>query len=78
MISGRQIRAARALLGIKQSDLAKDAGISVIAIKNLERGLSDPRQSTITAIEQAFAQKGVVFLSPGDTRPGGEGVRRSE
>jgi predicted transcriptional regulator len=75
MISGRQIRAARALLGIKQSDLAKDAGISVIAIKNIERGLSDPRQSTITAIERVFKNNGVVFLDPNG---GGEGVRFRE
>jgi predicted transcriptional regulator len=79
MITGPQVRAARALLGIKQTDLAKEADISVIAVKNLERGLSDPRQSTIAAIERAFAQKGLIFLDEDQTSlGGGRGVRLSE
>jgi transcriptional regulator with XRE-family HTH domain len=75
VISGRQIRAARALLGWKQSELAKAARISEITIKNVERGVTDARGSTLAAIQAAFNKKGVIFLDAGDTRDGGEGVR---
>lgn len=36
---------------------------------------TDPRSSTLAKIQQAFEKAGVVFLDPGDTRDGGEGVR---
>jgi len=75
MISGRQIRAARALVGWKQRELAAAAGISEISIKNAERGLVDSRGSTLNAIQQAFDRAGVIFLDNGDTRSGGPGVR---
>src|SRR5216110_193584 len=58
MISGRQIRAARALVGWKQRELAAAAGISEISIKNAERGLVDSRGSTLNAIQQAFDRAG--------------------
>lgn len=75
MISPAQIRAARALIGWKQSDLAAKSGISEISIKNIERGATDPRSSTLSAVQAAFLKAGVVFLDPGDTRDGGAGVR---
>lgn len=75
MITPAQIRAARALLGWKQSDLAGKSGISEIAIKNIERGATDPRSSTLNAIQTAFDAGGVVFLDVGDIRDGAQGVR---
>jgi transcriptional regulator with XRE-family HTH domain len=75
MITRGQIRAARGLLGWTQAQLARAAGLSEVAIKNLERGRTDPRASTLTAIQEAFDRAGVVFLDPGDTRNGGSGVR---
>lgn len=75
MITPAQIRAARALVGWKQVELAAASGVSEISIKNIERGATDPRSSTLDAIEKAFAAAGVVFLSAGDTRDGGLGVR---
>jgi transcriptional regulator with XRE-family HTH domain len=75
VISGRQIRAARALLGWKQLDLAKGAGVSEITIKNIERGVTDARGSTLAAIQDAFYKAGIVFLDRGDARDGGPGVR---
>jgi predicted transcriptional regulator len=80
MITAGQIRAARALIGWTQVDLAKASGVSEISIKNIERGATDPRASTLEAFQRAFEKAGVVFLEPGDVRDGGEGVRlkRSE
>lgn len=75
MITPGQIRAARAMLGWKQTDLAEASGISEISIKNIERGTTDPRSTTLAAIQAAFLKAGVVFLDPGDTRDGGHGIR---
>jgi predicted transcriptional regulator len=75
MITPAQIRAARALLDWKQTDLAERSGVSEMAIKKIERGVTDPRASTLTAIQAAFEDAGVVMLEPGDTRDGGPGVR---
>ena len=75
MITPRQIRAARSLIGWKQSDLAAASGVSEISVKNIERGATDPRASTLGALQKAFLEAGVVFLDPGDTRDGGPGLR---
>ena len=75
VITPAQIRAARALLGWKQTDLATASGVSAIAIKNIERGATDPRMSTVNSIQQAFDRAGVVFLDTGDIRDGGPGLR---
>lgn len=75
MITPAQIRAARALVGWKQSDLAAASGVSEISIKNIERGATDPRASTLNAIQRAFETGGVLFLDPGVNREGGAGVR---
>jgi transcriptional regulator with XRE-family HTH domain len=46
VISGKQIKAGRALLGCKQSDLAAAAKISVMSVKNVERGHGGTSRST--------------------------------
>lgn len=75
MITPAQIRAARALIGWKQSDLASASGVSEISVKNIERGATDARSSTLASLQDAFLKAGVVFLDPGDVRDGGHGVR---
>ena len=74
-ISAAQIRAARALLGWRQRELAAAAGVSEISVKNAEGGTVDSQASTLGAIQTAFDRAGVVFLDAGDTRNGGPGVR---
>lgn len=73
MITARQVRAARALLGWSQQQLADKAIVSLKAVTRLEKGDVDPRLSTITAIQQAIAKAGVELI-PADDRKG-EGVR---
>jgi transcriptional regulator with XRE-family HTH domain len=63
MVSPAQIRAARSLIGIKQSDLARGAGISLATLNNIERGVGDPRASTVEAIERALTGAGIEFSS---------------
>lgn len=75
MIAPAQIRAARALIGWTQAELARASAVSEISIKNIERGVTDPRVSTMAAIEAAFQRAGVIFLDPGVNRDGGHGVR---
>jgi transcriptional regulator with XRE-family HTH domain len=75
MVDGSQIRAARGLLRWSRADLARAAKVSTEAIKQIERGLSDPRASTLRAIEGAFDAAGVIFLDGGTSRDGGPGVR---
>jgi DNA-binding XRE family transcriptional regulator len=75
MITPAQIRAARALIGWKQTDLATASGVSEMSIKNIERGATDPRASTLLSLQSALEGAGVVFLDPGVQREGGHGVR---
>lgn len=69
------MKAARALLGWNAERLAAESKVSLGAIKDIERGATDPKASTMKAIQDAFEGAGVVILEPGDMRPGGRGVR---
>lgn len=72
MITARQIKAARALLGWSQQDLADRAIISLNALTRLERSQVDSRLSTLQAVETALIRGGVEFIAPNEK---GEGVR---
>jgi predicted transcriptional regulator len=72
MITPRQIRAARALLGWSQQQLADRAIVSLNAVTRLEKGKVDSRRSTVDAIEKTLIKAGVEFLPAGER---GEGVR---
>ena len=66
MLVPNTLKAARALLGVRQSELAKAAGISLATLNNFERGIGDPRASTIAAIERSLARGGISFTSAGE------------
>lgn len=75
MLTAQQVRAARALLGWKQEELAKKAQIGLATIQRLERG-SGPLMahvSTAVKIETCLKQAGILFIDS-DTSAG-EGVR---
>jgi predicted transcriptional regulator len=72
MITSRQIRAARALLGWSQQELADKAIVSLNALARLETGNVDSRVSTLMAIQKALTKAGIEFL---DADQKGEGVR---
>ena len=73
MTTARQIRAARALLGWSQQNLADKAVVSLNAVTRLERGEVDPRFSTVMAVQKAITKAGIEFISEDDRK--GEGVR---
>lgn len=62
-LTGEQIRAARALARLDQSDLAIRAGVSLETIKRLERirGPVDAKHRTMRAIQRAFEGAGVAL-----------------
>jgi transcriptional regulator with XRE-family HTH domain len=67
MLIPEQIRAARAILKIKQSDLAKTCGISLPTIKRYEadnEALGSASQNKIAKIKSAFESQGIRFLDP--------------
>jgi hypothetical protein len=75
MITGEQLRAARAILRLEQTVLSKMAGVSVETIKRMEAstGVVRGRESTVNAIVGYLERCGVEFLSQiGDS---GAGVR---
>jgi predicted transcriptional regulator len=75
MVTPRQVRAARALLGWSQQQLADNAIISLNALIRLERGQVDSRVSTLNSVVKALAKAGVEFIAA-DSK--GEGVRLSD
>lgn len=66
MLLPNMLKAARALLGIRQSELARAAGISLATLNNFERGIGDPRASTIDAIERSLRRGGIRFTDDGE------------
>lgn len=72
-VSVRQVKAARALLGWSQSDLAKEAGVSTPTIKERESvgGIFAGYPQTAHAVRVAFETAGIEFIFEGIT---GEGV----
>ncbi len=72
MLTGEQIRAARALSRMEQSGLAKAAAVSVETIKRLERmsGAIAANTGTEAAIRRAFDAAGVIFIDENGEGPG--------
>jgi predicted transcriptional regulator len=74
LITIRQVKAARALLGWSQSDLADNSGVSEPTIARLESADGDlgGRKETAEKIKTAIEKGGVEFI---DENGGGSGVR---
>lgn len=66
-MDGRQIRAARALLGWTQGQLCARAKISRPTLNDLENDTGDPRRSSIQSVEDAFRAEGVILSDDGQT-----------
>ena len=72
--SGRQIAAARTLIGMTQPDLARRANISVPTLKRMEasEGPALGMVNNVAAIRAALESAGVEFIAENG---GGAGVR---
>jgi len=78
MITSGQMRAARALLGIDQRQLAERAGVSVPTIQRMESsdGLVRGQVDTLVRVIEALAAAGVDLIGEGEaSSSGGRGVR---
>lgn len=64
LITGRQIAAARALLGLSQTSLSERANISVPTLKRMEAsdGPATGMINNVAAVRGALEQAGVVFV----------------
>ena len=72
MITPLQVKMARAALGWGVRDLAKKADLTANTISKFENG-SDVMVGTLTKMQNALEEAGVIFLPADDT--GGPGVR---
>ena len=78
MITAGQIRAARALLGIDQRQLAEMAGVSLPTIQRMEASAGNVRGvvETLTKVVEAFDRAGIELIGENSvSREGGRGVR---
>lgn len=77
MIDASQIRAARAMLRMEQTELAKAAGVSVETIKRMEKATGVPRvqQDTLRTVKRALERAGILFLDNEENKSGGRGLR---
>lgn len=71
-ISGAQARAARALLGMTQPELAKMAGLGLSTVVDFEKSRRLVSPEARQAIVRALQGAGVSFI---DENGGGAGVR---
>jgi transcriptional regulator with XRE-family HTH domain len=72
MITPQQCRAARGLLDWSQADLADQAGVGIVTVRQFEGDVHGPRRATLDVIRRAFESGGVEFI---DENGGGPGVR---
>ena len=71
MITGLQIKAARALLRLSAAELAKMSGVSLSTIQRLAQfnGVPAAQMSSISPLYEMFLQAGIEFLGTPDEDP---------
>ncbi len=78
MITGTQMRAARALLGLDQRQLAQAAGLSLPTIQRMEAsdGVVRGNVNSLMKLVDALAANGIELIGEGAASSGGgRGVR---
>jgi transcriptional regulator with XRE-family HTH domain len=78
MITGTQMRAARALLGIDQRELAQRAGLSLPTIQRMESsdGVIRGNVDSLMKLVDALTSDGIELIDEGaNSSGGGRGVR---
>lgn len=70
MITGSQIRMARAALKLGVRDLAKMAGVAPMTVSRLENDQSGGYADTIRKIQSALESAGVIFIDQNGDGPG--------
>jgi transcriptional regulator with XRE-family HTH domain len=62
-----KVRIARAILDWSQTDLAERVGMTQRAIHKIEQGDTEPRRTTVRAIEEVWREAGVEFEELADS-----------
>lgn len=67
VITGRHLRAARALLGVSQAELAKKSKVALRTLSRMEEsdGAVSARTETLNRLIAALEKAGVEFLDDG-------------
>lgn len=73
LFSPEQCRAARAMLNLSQTGLAKAAGVGRSTVADYERGARVPNPENLAALRRALKAAGVIFVAADDVA--GPGVR---
>ena len=60
-----QCRAARGLLDWTQDELAAKAAVSVVTVRNFEKGRSSPQRATLEVVRRALEAAGVELTNGG-------------
>lgn len=73
-ILGRQIAAARTLLGIAQTELAEKSRVSIATLRRMEasEGPASGMANNVAAVQRALEEAGVIFVAENGE---GAGVR---
>lgn len=69
LTTGNQLKAARALIGMEQLELATKADVHVNTIRSMEASGSAPitgRSQNVQAVQRALEQAGIEFLNHGN------------
>ena len=72
MLTPAQCRAARGLLDWTQQQLADEARVGVVTVRQLEAGDTAPRRATLEVVQRALERAGVQLINENG---GGTGVR---
>ena len=72
MISPSQCKAARALLGLTQPQLARASDLGLSTVVDFERGRRKVSDAAVQALKVALEEAGIIFI---DENGGGAGVR---
>lgn len=69
LTTGNQLKAARALVGAEQTEVAQAAGVHVNTIRSMEAaGMAAiaGRAQNVQAVQRALEERGVEFLNHGN------------
>lgn len=69
LTTGNQLKAARALIGVEQKDIATAANVHVNTIRSMETagvGAIAGRSQNVQAVQRALEEMGVEFLNHGN------------
>jgi transcriptional regulator with XRE-family HTH domain len=66
VVSGRHSRAARALLGWSQKELAERAHVGLRLLIDFEKGAKSLTPAGMVALEKTLSDHGIVLIDDGD------------